>query len=244
MKTIFIGDIHGRSVWKLIVNRENPDRVVFIGDYFDSYDEFTTEEQVNNFLDIMEFKKTSGVETICLIGNHDHHYFPAVGNTGTSGYQTIGKVVIEYVIEENKEHLQIAYQFDDVLCTHAGVTNTFLNNAFGEGEWSIDTVADSLNDLFRFKPQSFCFGVFRNRFSADPYGDDVFQSPIWVRPRSLQSDAIDKKQIVQIVGHTQQNQIDIKGKSTGGRFYYIDTLGTSGEYLILNEGQFSVGSVK
>ena len=37
MKTIFIGDIHGRSIWKDIVARENADRVVFIGDYFDSF---------------------------------------------------------------------------------------------------------------------------------------------------------------------------------------------------------------
>ncbi|NBP57427.1 metallophosphoesterase, partial [bacterium] len=38
MKTIFIGDIHGRSIWKEIVEQEKPDRVIFIGDYFDSFD--------------------------------------------------------------------------------------------------------------------------------------------------------------------------------------------------------------
>jgi len=38
MKTIFIGDIHGQDTWKKIVESENPDRVVFIGDYFDSFD--------------------------------------------------------------------------------------------------------------------------------------------------------------------------------------------------------------
>ena len=38
MKTILIGDIHGRSIWKRIVADEKPDRVVFIGDYFDSFD--------------------------------------------------------------------------------------------------------------------------------------------------------------------------------------------------------------
>ena len=26
MKTVVIGDVHGRSLWKLIVNQENPDR--------------------------------------------------------------------------------------------------------------------------------------------------------------------------------------------------------------------------
>ena len=50
-----------------------------------------------------------------------------------------------------------------------------------------------------------------------------------------------KKQYIQIVGHTQQDTIDIKGKSTGGRYYYIDTL-PSGEYLIDEDGEFSVGN--
>ena len=38
MKTIVIGDIHGRDVWKEIVFQEQADRVIFIGDYFDSFD--------------------------------------------------------------------------------------------------------------------------------------------------------------------------------------------------------------
>jgi metallophosphoesterase superfamily enzyme len=85
MKTIVLGDTHGRSNWKLAVHQDNPDRVIFIGDYFDSFN-IKGEEQLNNFLDIIEYKKTSGKEVIMLIGNHDHHYFPEVGDTGTSGY--------------------------------------------------------------------------------------------------------------------------------------------------------------
>ena len=107
MKTVAIGDVHGRSLWKLIVNQENPDRVIFIGDYFDSFD-IKTEEQINNFLDIIEYKKSSGKEVIMLIGNHDYHYFPEVGYTGTSGYQSIFKHQIEPTIDANREHLQMA----------------------------------------------------------------------------------------------------------------------------------------
>ena len=36
-KTIIIGDIHGRDIWKNIVAQEQADRVIFIGDYFDSF---------------------------------------------------------------------------------------------------------------------------------------------------------------------------------------------------------------
>ena len=39
MKTIILGDIHGRSNWKDIL-AAHPDatRVIFMGDYFDSFD--------------------------------------------------------------------------------------------------------------------------------------------------------------------------------------------------------------
>ena len=52
-----------------------------------------------------------------------------------------------------------------------------------------------------------------------------------------------KHRIIQVVGHTQQNQIDIKGKATGGRYYFIDTLGTSGEYLIWEDGNFNIEKI-
>jgi predicted phosphodiesterase len=38
MKTLIIPDIHGKSVWKQMIEVESPDRIVFLGDYFDSFD--------------------------------------------------------------------------------------------------------------------------------------------------------------------------------------------------------------
>ena len=76
-----------------------------------------------------------------------------------------------------------------------------------------------------------------NFAGRDPYGDSTVSSPIWIRPKSLQKANRDtlRDQFIQVVGHTQQNKIDREGKSTGGRYYYIDTLGTSGEYMIIND---------
>jgi predicted phosphodiesterase len=144
MKTVVIGDVHGRSLWKLIVNQENPDRVVFIGDYFDSFD-IKGEEQLNNFLDIIEYKKSSGKEVIMLIGNHDYHYFPEIGNTGTSGYQAIFKHQIEPTIDTNREHLQMAYQMDEFLFSHAGVSSEFMDEAFGVNGWKVETIVEDLH---------------------------------------------------------------------------------------------------
>ena len=60
MKTLFLGDTHGRSVWKKIVEKENPDRVIFIGDYFDSFD-IPGIEQIHNFKEIVDLYRKSVV---------------------------------------------------------------------------------------------------------------------------------------------------------------------------------------
>ena len=245
MKTVAIGDIHGRSVWKLIVNIENPDRVIFIGDYFDSFD-IKGEEQLNNFLDIVEYKKTSGKEVIMLIGNHDHHYFPEVGDTGTSGYQAMFSYQLRPILDANREHLQMAYQFDDFLFSHAGVSSKFMNSVFGTNGWKTETIVDDLNELFKYKPLTFSFGSATNISYLDPYGDNEEQSPIWIRPRSLKSANRNtlRKEVIQVVGHTAQNQIDIHGKTNGLRYFFIDTLETSGEYLIINDNVITTGKVR
>ena len=69
MRTLNIPDTHGREIWKRAVQHIDWDEVVFIGDYFDSYDlSFIT--QLNNFEDILEFKEAHGDKVKLLIGNH------------------------------------------------------------------------------------------------------------------------------------------------------------------------------
>ena len=250
MKTVVIGDVHGRSLWKLIVNQENPDRVVFIGDYFDSFN-IKGEEQLNNFLDIIEYKKSSGKEVIMLIGNHDYHYFPEVGENGTSGYQKMFSYQISPVLDSNREYLQMAYQMDEFLFSHAGISSAFLDSVFGINGWKTETIVEQINELFKYKPLSFQFGMavsIKKMSFLDPYGDNEEQSPIWIRPRSLMSANRNtlRKQVIQIVGHTQVKKLDIEGamKAAGGRYYLVDCQGTTGEYLIIQNGELNVGQTR
>ena len=38
-KTIYIGDIHGLDIWnEIVAKHDDADNIVFIGDYFDSFD--------------------------------------------------------------------------------------------------------------------------------------------------------------------------------------------------------------
>ena len=244
-KTLVLGDTHGRSNWKLAIHQEQPDRVIFIGDYFDSF-EFSGVEQIDNFKQIIQYKENNPqVEVVLLIGNHDHHYFPEIGYTGTSGYQSRIAPSITQVIDENRHHLQMAYGFENYLFTHAGISPVFMDQVFGENDWTVESVVVDLNELFRYKPKAFEFNGF------DGHGDNTTQTPIWIRPRSLMSankkhEKGLKKDYIQIVGHTQMNKLDLTGsdKFTGGRYYFIDTMDTTGEYLIIEGDKLRTNSVK
>ena len=245
MKTIVLGDIHGRSNWKLAIHQEKPDRVIFIGDYFDSF-EISGVEQIDNFKQIIKYKEDNPqIEIVLLIGNHDHHYFPEVGYTGTSGYQSGIAPSITQVIDENRHHLQMAYGFKDYLFTHAGVSPVWMDKVFGPDDWSKENIVVDLNEMFRYKPRVFDFT------GLEPSGDNATQTPIWIRPRSLMSANKKhpkglKKDYIQIVGHTQMRRLDLDGsdKFTGGRYYFIDTMETSGQYLIIEDDKLTTNSVR
>tara|TARA_Y100000389_G_C17290536_1_gene427801 strand:- start:39 stop:824 length:786 start_codon:yes stop_codon:yes gene_type:complete len=253
-KTIYIGDIHGIDVWKEIVEEhKDADNIVFIGDYFDSFD-IPGLTQLNNAKEIVEFKKEQELDTTkkvyLLIGNHDIHYMKGIKEKGkTSGFQSNMMYQYEEFFEENKEHFQMAVMIGNRLCTHAGLSSKYMDDfGYWKGSYEDEShVADWLNDLFKYQPNNFLFtaGYDKNNtgFSPNGYGDDEWQCPLWIRPISLQranKNTDLKKNYIQIVGHTQQDNIDIKGKATGGKYYYIDTL-PSGEYLIDVGGEFSVG---
>jgi predicted phosphodiesterase len=233
MKTIFLGDTHGRSLWKDIIAKESPDRVVFIGDYFDSFDIKST-EQMFNFKEIIAFKESNQCEVILLIGNHDYHYYP--GGETYSGYQHGAAPAIKQLLEENKHHMQMCYQLDNILCSHAGIGHNWLVE---QEKYESGSIADFVNDIWNYKPNRFIF------YGFDPYGDNKTQTPIWIRPKSLlagNKETFLKKDYIQIAGHTQVNKIDIEGKATGGRYYFIDAI-EIGQYLIYENNQFILGKI-
>jgi hypothetical protein len=247
MKTVVLGDTHGRSLWKLITHTEKPDRVVFIGDYFDSF-EISGFDQIQNFKDIVHYKETSGIEVVMLVGNHDYHYMTGIDEQ-YSGYQNTLAPSISEVLEQNKHHLQMAYQFKDFLFTHAGVSGKFLNSVFGKGEWNVENIVEDINELYKYKPRTFMFGaavsISKSRW-LDPYGDNTEQSPIWIRPRSLMSANMDtlKNKVIQIVGHTQVSKItDDIAAEKDNRYWFIDCLGTSGQYMVIEDDQININKI-
>jgi predicted MPP superfamily phosphohydrolase len=230
MEIIAIGDVHGRDYWKYLPETHSFDQLIILGDYFDAFD-ITGKEQIRNFEEIIAFKESYPDKVVLLFGNHDFHYLPAAReiNETYSGYQDKYAYQISFLLQEHMNLLQMSYKWENYLFTHAGVTNTWLKNAGYDGE-EIDMF---INDLFKHKPRSFLFN------GTDPHGDNVTQSPIWVRPGSLRKNAYDYEHIKQIVGHTPMEKLEV----AADRFFFIDTMGSSREYLILNEGGVRVDKV-
>jgi UDP-2,3-diacylglucosamine pyrophosphatase LpxH len=246
MKTVVIGDIHGHNSWKQIIDKEqDADRFIFVGDYFDSFT-IPGVKQMDNFLDIIEFKEHTDKEVVLLLGNHDYHYLPEIEESSTSGYQTVMAPTYKILLGENKKHLQIAYQFDDFVCSHAGLSSVWLDDIVED--WDINNMVDKVNELFQNQPGLIAYRSFKminetEWIGARGYGEETFQGPLWIRPKALMNANYDtlRTQIRQVVGHTTRKQIDIEGQSTGGRYYFIDTMPR--EYLIVTDGVVSLGKL-
>ena len=225
MKIVALGDTHGRDKWKDIVAKEleSSDKIVFIGDYFDTHYDETPEQQLSNFNEIVEFKKTNMDKVILLIGNHDFHYLSGV-NESYSGFQYGWSKEFNKALEAALAEglMQMCYVYDKYVFTHAGVTNTWcVTHGVNRQPHLLE---DSINELFKTNKYAFYFQMGHNYSQS---GDDVTQSPIWVRIPSLFADGVDGFTFV--VGHSTLKELTITDKIIG-----IDTLGTTGEYLIID----------
>lgn len=230
MNIIAIGDIHGRNIWKQIVTNhlETIDKIIFIGDYVDSFN-ISAQDQLNNLADIIELKKQNPDKIILLIGNHDYQYWPGSPDMGTySGFQYHMLMSYQTLFQENKKLFQMCYEFDNIIFSHAGFTETFVERKIGSFS------EQNVNDIFKYKPQSFKF----SEFDRSGCGDSIEQSCIWVRPRSLEKDYLGNNKI-QVIGHTHTG----KGVKITDKLIMIDCLDTSNEYLFKDNNGFKVLSV-
>ena len=120
-KTLIIPDIHNNfGLAETIIDFEKADEVIFLGDYFDSYDsgpEIAT--QTAEWLKESMLKENR----IHLIGNHDLSYADP-GRHMCSGYEAIKEHAINKV-GIVWEQLWRWVWVDDWLLTHAGLSNEF-----------------------------------------------------------------------------------------------------------------------
>ena len=233
MRIIALGDTHGRSLWKEIIDIEkDADLFIFIGDYFDSHNKgYSGNRQIQNFKEILEFKQANPNKVILLFGNHDYHYIRGIGET-YSGYQAGYALDIAEVVEKaiNDNLVQMCYLHDKFFFSHAGLTKTWVKTVLAPNNINplVDEVmVNTINDLLKFQPRAFGFSM-GDRFSNT--GDDITQGPIWVRPYSLAKDMVEE--IICVVGHTQVKELTI---FEAERIIMIDCI-EQRQYLSIQDG--------
>lgn len=233
MRLIALGDTHGRKTWKHIVEKEKFDKIVFIGDYLDSREGISGEDQLENLKEILDYKRQNLDKVILLFGNHDFHYLKT-SMEPYSQYQSnfrrqFGEVLHQAIDERL---LQMCYSHDNLLFSHAGFTKTWCQSKIGNQNPSGEAFIEGVNSLFITDPNSFEFSPGENMSWT---GDDITQSPIWVRPYSLMKDKIDE--YIQVIGHTSVIRIE-----TSHPIIPIDAI-EIGEYLIYEDGKLFSGKI-
>ena len=223
MKLIVIGDIHGRKNWKDLIDKSAVN--VFVGDYFDPYEDYSFDELKQNFLDIMLFKIQYPENVVLLLGNHDYHYIFLDGGR-SSRFDSRNAMLIRDLFDTHK-HLfyGVAYAPDEKhIITHAGITSdwTKLYLPTVDENTSLKKLEMLINNLWETKHEAFDFE--NNCAFYDFYGTTPTQSPIWIRPETLEKHALNvNKDWVQIVGHTQFN--DILEYGNNNNLVFVDVLG-------------------
>lgn len=202
-----IGDIHGRDVWKRVVDDSLVN--VFVGDFFDPYsDAITFDECRENFLEILDYKRRHPA-SVLLWGNHELHYLlQDEMSERYSRFDDVHADDIQRLLEENSDCFDgVAYSVaDKCLVSHAGVGRywymRWIERYSGQ---SPDYVAEQINNLWNINKLAFSF--YGNK--KYPYDDDgSTQSPLWIRPWVLEAcNLFENTAYGQVFGHTQCDSI-------------------------------------
>lgn len=224
-KILVLGDIHGRTCWADIIKKENPDKVIFLGDYVSTHEDISEEQQCLNLEDILNYKEVNPDKVILLRGNHD------LDHLGYSWAECSGhsRNVEKYMVSIKDRFLadtQWIYVEGNIIFSHAGISKTWFNNFAFEDINLLNNCEPS--EKFAFTPNSF----------SDYYGNSITQPCVWIRPISLVQDALDG--YIQVVGHTPfKNITNTKSiRDDWPEIWLCDCLPK--EYLVIENDEFIV----
>ena len=199
LRTISCGDLHGVNYWNQI-KPELYDRIIFLGDYVDSFN-IKDEDILNNLLNIIQFKKDNPGKVILLTGNHDVMYMFNNGEYMCSGFRQQMFESLNKIFNDNKLLFQMSYEVNDTIWTHAGIHQGWYNDRFFK---FIKDLPDmplylQLNTAF-YEEYAPLFDVGHIRGGYLNVG-----GPLWCDTSELDNKPL--KTINQVVGHNRKNEI-------------------------------------
>ncbi|WP_170123285.1 metallophosphoesterase [Pedobacter nutrimenti] len=225
MKHIFIPDLHGRNSWQDIDFKQY-NKVVFLGDYVDS---FTEEDEAiyNNLVAVIKLKRKYWKKVILLLGNHDVQYlhFPRYQ---IKGFRPSMQRQLTELFNQNKDCFQMAYQRGNYIFTHAGISNSwyreFLRSPIiNDIRDDNDTTADLINKVEAEGSPQQRYMLYSEGIHRGEPGDLGLGSPIWADRKETMLDMLTGYR--QVVGHTQVLEPEAI-RYTCNSITYIDVLHT------------------
>lgn len=155
-KTLVVGDIHGKLDYlKKVLGYSGP--IVFVGDFVDSHDKKTIQDQVECIALVLDLVENSDGRVVSLIGNHEASYlWPEQQCSGWTKAMSAHMITIRERIL--KSFLRM-YTTEGYLISHAGITEKDLNR-----DWN--------NDYWYFKV-------------GEDSGGQKLGGPLWLRPSEV-----------------------------------------------------------
>lgn len=199
MKILTIGDLHGLPEWKSVIS-EQFDKIVFLGDYLDSF-HVPDKHILQNLEEIIAFKGSHPEKVVLLWGNHETSYL--YRECRASGYRPrIGEQVKE-MLTRHMEKFRMAFQVRNYLWTHAGIHQDFYVRKIKPQIKASDLhIAVTLDRLFAEKYLP-VFEVGPERGSRDY---SATGGPLWIDKSRLLEKPL--RGFYQIVGHTPVKTIE------------------------------------
>lgn len=214
-KTILVGDTHLKNALILpilddIIEKHNVKQVIFMGDYLDTKiqgQQSNVGLYAKDLVYLVDWKKKAadkGISCKFLIGNHDIFYYLGIPTsftlTNQEAFEAVGDTLEELA-------LQIAFQLDDYIVSHAGY-----NFLFDVEDWHFSRLSlENEDELIRFAST---IGPMRG-------GQDLAGSPVWAHIEEIKI-APNPDYPKQIVGHTPQPSIDLSTNVIGIDTFAID----------------------
>ena len=228
-KKLVIGDIHGRSIYRDIIEKESPDQVIFLGDFASSHHNISPEKQIEEFDWVINYKQQHP-NTIILRGNHDTE---AMGYYWAECYPKAYRYDMwaerKQIWLDNTQWIHIDEELKTVF-SHAGISQA----------WMDDNNIKSIYDINNMPPSE-AFGYCDGFLDS---GSNIYQPPTWIRPQALYKCNIADWD--QVVGHTPVTTdiINIRKATKKNRNIWLcDALDMS-KYLIIDDNEFISSELK
>lgn len=190
MKILVIPDVHLKpwmfALAKTLLADGHAERAVCLMDLADDWNqEMNIDLYIETYEAAIRFAEDAP-ETLWCYGNHDVSYLWDRLETGFSVYaqETVCAKLQKLFHTVRDGHLAFVHRIDDVLFSHAGVSDRFVKLYLTEAAYTdIDLAVSEINDL-----------------GAEILWGDL--SPVWFRPQGCPETLFMPERLLQVVGHT------------------------------------------